>query len=198
MTAGLIIPALWICSGIVLYTGVQAAVVGFIGNRAPLYLTFSLACLCAAGYQLALAQYYRAPSVAAAADALQWQYGFIMLFHPAFFGFVALYTRQRRFKPWLIAITLIFAVLLVVNLASPFSLRFTEMEADGVLRLPWGEALARFRGEAGIWNVLTHLANWAVLGWAMVRTVGQFRRGERRPAMFLAVCVALGSAPRLG
>src|SRR6185436_15040968 len=140
---------------------------------------------------LALAQYYRAPSVAAAVDALHWHFGFIMMFHPAFFGFVALYTGQRRFKPWLIAVTAIFAALFVTCLASPFTLRFTAMEADGVLRLPWGEELAHFRGKAGIWNLLVRLAVWAVLGWAMVRTVIQFRRGERRAAMFLAVCVAL-------
>jgi diguanylate cyclase (GGDEF)-like protein len=191
MAAGLIIPALWICSGIVLYTGVQAAVVGLVGNRVPLYLTFSLTCLCAAGYQLALVQYYRAPSLAVAVAALHWPFGFIMMFHPAFFGFVALYAGQRRFKPWLIAVTAIFAALFVACLASPFTLRFTTMEADGVVRLPWGEALAHFRGEAGIWNLLARLATWAVLGWAMVRTVVQFRRGERRAAIFLAVCVAL-------
>jgi diguanylate cyclase (GGDEF)-like protein len=123
--------------------------------------------------------------------ALHWHFGFIMMFHPAFFGFVALYAGQRRFKPWLIAVTAIFAALFVACMDSPFTLRFTAMEADGVLRLPWGEALAHFRGEAGIWNLLARLASWAVLGWAMVRTVVQFRRGERRAAMFLAVCVAL-------
>ena len=191
MAVGLIIPALWICSGIVLYTGLQAAVVGFVGNRAPLYLTFSLMCLCAAGYQLSLTQYYRAPSVDGAAAALHWQYGFTLMFHPAFFGFVALYAGQRRLKPWLIAVAAVFTALFVVSLVSPFTLRFAAMEADGVLRLPWGETLARFRGEPGIWNGLARLAHWAVLSWAMVRTVVQFRRGEKRPAMFLAVCVTL-------
>jgi diguanylate cyclase (GGDEF)-like protein len=190
----ILIPALWICTGVLLYMSVQAAVMGFAGSRVPLYLTFSLMCLCAAGYQLSLAEYYRAPSAAVAANALQWQSAFISMFHPALFGFVALYTGQRRVKPWLIAVAATFAGVFVVNLASPYSLRFSTLQADGVLRLPWGETLARFRGEASIWNGLARLADWAVLGWAIVRTAVLFRCGERRAATFLAVCVALLAA----
>jgi len=61
----IVIPAFLISAGIVFFTAIQAAVVGIVGHRKPLYLTFSFSCLCAAGFQLGTVGYYKAAKDAA-------------------------------------------------------------------------------------------------------------------------------------
>lgn len=187
----IVIPAYFVSAGIVFYTGLQAAVVGFVGHRVPLYLAFAFTCFCAAGFQLASTGYYLADSVAAASVALHWQVVFVLLFLPAFFVFIALYTGQRRIIPWLLLLTAFSGTLIVGNLLSPYSLRFDTLEAVAPLVLPWGETLAQFSGTPGAGNMLLRAYAWTVLGWAIWRTTVQFRRGERRAALFLAACLLL-------
>ena len=188
----IIIPAFLIGAGIVFYTAVQSAVVGITRRpRMPLYFAFAGACLCAALYQVATAAYYTAESTAAAAVALHWQVASGCLFFPIFFLFVAHYTGQRRIAPWLISVSALFALLLLINAALPYSLRFSTLEPDGMLRLPWGERLAMFKGEPGGWNGLIRLAVLAVFIWAAARSVIQHRRGERRAAWFLLAYLAI-------
>jgi diguanylate cyclase (GGDEF)-like protein/PAS domain S-box-containing protein len=187
----IIIPAYFVSAGIMMYTGVQAVVLRFVGRQRTLYLTFALMCFCAAGYQLTAAGYYMSDTVAEAAVALRWQMMSLMIFFPIFFIFVARYTEQRRIKPWLVFLTLYFGVMLVVNLVSPYSLRFNTLEMTAPLRLPWGEMLNRFNGTPG-WSIeILRMVFSGLIVWVLWRSVLQFRRGERRMALFLAACQVL-------
>jgi transcriptional regulator with GAF, ATPase, and Fis domain len=190
----LVLPAFLVSAGIALYLAVPTTIVALAGHRASLYLSFALICLCAAGYQLATAGYYIAGSVVEAASALHWQVAAMLLFHPAFFAFVALYTGQQRITPWLITTTALFGALLILNFASPHSVRFTTLEMNGMLRLPWGESLARFKGHPGIGNWIAQAAHLAVFVWAISRSVIQYRQGMRRAALFLAAYLPIGIA----
>jgi diguanylate cyclase (GGDEF)-like protein len=190
--ASILIPAFWVSAGIILYTGIQAAVVGFVGHRVPIYLAFAATCFCAALYQIALVGYYTADSLNAAASSLRWQYASIIFYFPAFFVFVAMYTGQQRIKTWLTVITLVFAIPLIANFtSSPYSIRFETLELAAPLQLPWGESLSRFSGSPGLYNGLVRVAYSIILFWALWRTVVQYRRGERRMALFLATCISL-------
>ena len=187
----IILAAFLVSAGIVLYTGVQTAIVGFARQRLPLYLEFSITCFCAAGYQLATAAYYVSDSVPAAAEALRWQMAFVLMFHPAAFAFIAHYTGQRSIKPWLALLALLFGALTIVNFATPYSLRFSALEAAAPLRMPWGETLSGFAGESAIFHWFVRLATLGISLWAVWRTVMQYRRGERRAALFLAASLLL-------
>jgi diguanylate cyclase (GGDEF)-like protein/PAS domain S-box-containing protein len=187
----ILIPAYYISAGIALYTGILAVVMRFVGRQTTLYLAFAAMCFCAAIYQFSAAGYYMSDTVADAAFALRWQVASMMFFFPVFFSFVARYTGQRRIKPWLAVITLFFGVMLVVNLYSPYSLRFSNLEMIAPLRLPWGETLARFSGTAGFGTEILHVVVSVLILWVIWRSVVQFRRGERRMALFLAACQIL-------
>lgn len=182
----IVIPAFLISSGLLFYTAVQAVVVGLVGRHKGLYASFALACLCGGGYQLATAAYYRAGSLAAAADALHWQVASTLVFFPALFGFIAFYTDQRRIRPWYIAVGTVFAVLLVFSLTQPYGARFSSLQLAGVVRLPWGEPLADFRTTPGPWSGANRLAELALFAWAVARTRILYRTGERRAGLFLA------------
>jgi len=182
----IVIPAFLVTAGILFYTAVQAVLVGAFGHRKGLYSAFAIACLSGGGAQLATAAYYTADSVRKAAHALHWQAACIMVFLPAFFVFIAFYTDQRRIKPWSIVVVIVFSLLLFTSLTQPYSARFSSLESGGVMRMPWGELLANFNGTPGRWNGLSRLAALSVFTWAVTRTVIQYRRGERRAALFLA------------
>jgi PAS domain S-box-containing protein len=190
----IVIPAFLISAGIVFYSAVHAAVVGVVGRPKPLYLAFSLTCLCAGIFQVGTVGYYKAGSVAAAAYALHWQAVSFGVLGPALFAFIALYTGQRRIKLWLIGVVTVYALLLVVSLTQPYTARFSTLEMAGVLRLPWGEDLARFKGTPSVWNGLVRLAILSIFIWAAARAAIQYRRGERRAAVFLAAFLVIAVA----
>jgi PAS domain S-box-containing protein len=196
-TVTIVIPAFLISAGIVFYTAVQATAVGIVRRRVPLYFAFALACLCAMVYQLATVAYYTGGSVASAAYALHWQLSAVFVFCPAFFAFTALYTDQQRIAPWLTVVAAFFALLALDNLAQPYGVRFSSLEADGTLRLPWGESLSHFSGAPSGWDAVFHLSGLALLIWAFARAVIQYRRGVRRAALFLAGYLILQTASLL-
>lgn len=187
----IIIPALLISAGITLYTGIQTIIVGSVGRRVPLYLAFAAACFCAALYLFTTYLYYTAASMSAGAAALQWQTAAAIIFFPTLFVFIALYTGQERYKPWLSLLAAVCAGLIVINFTSPYSLRFASLEAVAPLTLPWGEQLTNFSGTFSIWNGIIRILAMAIFAWALWRTITLFKRGERRGAIFLATYLLL-------
>jgi hypothetical protein len=91
----IVIPAYFVSSGIVLFTGILAIVMRIVGRQPSLYLAFAAMCFCAAVFQFTAAEYYMADTVSEAALALHWQITSLTIFFPVFFIFVALYTGQR-------------------------------------------------------------------------------------------------------
>jgi hypothetical protein len=75
----IVMPAYFISAGIMLYTGIHAAMMRFVGRQTTLYLAFAVMCFCAAGYQLTAAGYYLSNNVAEAVVALRWQIASLML-----------------------------------------------------------------------------------------------------------------------
>jgi diguanylate cyclase (GGDEF)-like protein/PAS domain S-box-containing protein len=189
--ASIIIPAYFISAGIALFTGTLAVLMRFVGRQPSLYLAFAAMCFCVTGFQFTVAEYYLADTIAEASIALRWQAAALIIFVPIYFVFVARYTGQQRIKAWLVAIALLYSGMLVANFASPFSLRFSSLDTISPLILPWGEALSRFSGAVGIGNWLYRAATFGVILWALWRSGVQFRRGERRMALFLAACQVL-------
>jgi len=186
-----IIPAFLISAGIVFYLALQAVMVGVLGRHRPIYFAFAVTCLCAVGYQLSTAAYHTAGSVTAAVSALHWQTTSALIFHAAFFGFVALYTEQRRIRPWLIGVSAACLLFLISDWSLPYGLRFSGLVMDGSFRLPWGEPLARFRGTPSALNGWVRAAHSAEFIWAAARCVIQYRGGERRPALFLGTYLGI-------
>jgi PAS domain S-box-containing protein len=186
-----IIPAFLISAGIVFYLGLQAVVVGILGRHRTIYFAFAVTCLCAVGYQLSTAAYYTAGSVTAAVSALHWQTTSVLIFHAAFFGFVALYTGQKSIKPWLIGVSAGCLLFLILDWTLPYGLRFTGLVMDGSFRLPLGEPLARFRGSPSALNGWVRAAHSAEFIWAAARCVLQYRGGARRPALFLGTYLGI-------
>ena len=169
-STSIIIPACFVSAGIASFTGILALLMRFAGRQTAAYPAFAAMCFCVAGFQFAAAEYYMTDTIAQASVALRWQVAALIVFIPAFFIFVARYTRQEHVNSWLVALTLLCGGLLVFNFASPFSLRFSSLQPISPLIMPWGEKLSRFSGTAGIGNWLYRIANLGVVFWALWRS----------------------------
>ena len=187
----IVIPSLWVCAGIVLYTGIQALILAYFRRRTLLHLVFAVSCFCAVVYQIALTQYYLTTEIATAATALRWQFGAIIVFLPSFVFFVVLYSSGSMTRPAVVSISAFFLCLLIINALSPYSMRFSTLAYQGALVLPWGESIATFSGTVHPWNKILRVIYGVILSWALWRTVLQYQQGEKRAAIFLAICVLL-------
>lgn len=187
----IVIPTFWISIGILLFTAIQAAVLGFTWNRKALYWSFTLMCACAIGFQFGMVSYYTADSLPEAATALRLQFGFALAFFPAYFVFIALYSNQPNFKFWFILVALISAVLMVYHFNSPYGLRYETLELSAPLNLPWGETLSRFSGKIGLGGMLLRGFFVVITCWALWRAVVEYRQANQRTALFLMACLGL-------
>lgn len=189
-----VIPAFYICIGIGLFTCVQSALIGFLGHRKLLYLSFAAACFSGLAFQFFAISYYQSNSVEEAATSLRGQIYTNLVFMPFYFCFVASYTDQKKLNPWLALLCIVNGFLLIKNAAAPFSLRFSSLRLEAPLTFPWGEQLSFFRGTFSQENYIFRLSNNIVMAWTIFRAFKIFKSGKRRAAALLAACILSFSA----
>lgn len=86
---------------------------------------------------------------------------------------------------------LFFGMLLVVNLFSANSFRFTTLEWRPPLRMPWGEELQMYSGRMSLLNAVTRVVVLMIFLWTLWRASVLYRRGERRAAVLLSIHMAI-------
>ena len=186
----IVIPAHYAGAGVALF----CAMVALVGFRSTHYRAFIACCICVIVAQLSQIDYYQAQTVAAAARSLMWQTAAFIAAIPALFLFFASYTGQRRIAPWFISIFVACAVILAIHFSLPFGVRFVSLQPAAPFVLPWGETLARYKGEASAWNALVRLSSFLIFVWAVARSVIHYRNGHRRAGILLGVYLLLQSA----
>lgn len=133
---------------------------------------------------------YQATTVTLYVSALKWQLACIYVVAIPLAWFIAAYTGVR--PVWLLLTLNGMAVLaFAINLAASNSLFYTRIEGLTVVALPWGERIPQPTGTAvspWLWLVralllITHL-------YAYGACYSQYRRGERRAALHLALGVS--------
>ncbi|HUP97281.1 MAG TPA: EAL domain-containing protein [Usitatibacter sp.] len=187
----LVVPGYFVCAGILLYTGLTAAIVGTYRQRVPLYLAFAATCLSSASFSVAIASYYLADSVGGAIEALRWASAGAAGFLASIFVFVAIHTRAPRMRRVYLVAGALAAIFLTANFTLPLGTRLASVDTHGWFHMPWGESLFRLEGSVSPWNVAFRLVSAAFVAWAVLRLVDMGRRGQRRDAIFLAMYLLL-------
>ncbi len=123
------------------------------GSLKPALLLFGVACLVIAGQEYAALGVYRAVDIDAYVRAVRLHTVFALTAPVAIVWFVAVYTDMRA--RWLLWIyTGAAASVIVVNLASPATMHFSEVLEVGGVVLPWGERLAQATAIPSRWPPL--------------------------------------------
>ncbi len=183
----LVVPAYFVCAGILLYTGIVSAILGIYRGRAPLHLAFALTCFMSAIMSFCFASYYLASSLHGGIEAQRWTVAASVVFLLGLFVFIGLYTEATRMRGLYAAAAMVGAVLIAATFMLPYGTRFAVVESYGWTHMPWGESLFRLNGEVGLWNYVLRLASVAVLGWCVTRLLKLNRQGRRRDALVLAL-----------
>ena len=187
--------ALGVVAGISFCAGFHHLFSGLSRTREEVSLSFALMGLLLFGYALSGISRYQATSVSDFVIGMKWQIALLFLFAPAFVWFTTSYTglESRRFS---LVMAGLFLVILVVHVASPLGVLYSEIEEIRALTLPWGERYAFPEATPSRWGVLSYLAVAAAIGFVAYACYRQYRRGERRPALILGASMAvfLGTA----
>ena len=183
---GFLIAALYVSAGIAL-TGIVQGVtmITTVNRRSVHFWLYAALCLLIAAFQIEVAGYHTATTLAAAITAEKWLNAMVFVFLPLLFAFVASYTKQPHIKPWLIGLVIVCAALMLANFMMPMGIRFSQASSS-LFQLPWGERLQLLHGKPSSLNMPTYLLFSAVFIWGLYRVATLFRSGERLSAVFMS------------
>ena len=182
----LVVPAYFVCAGILLYTATISVIMGLHRRIEPLNIAFAANCIFSAVVTLGLASYYLATTVTGGLEAMRWATTGSIFFVVSMLAFVALYTEAPDMKQVYAVCATVAVVFLTANFVLPYGVRFSRVDSFSWLHLPWGESLFRLHGTLGAWNITLRVVALAVVVWSVWRLLAQYRRGRRRDALVLA------------
>lgn len=171
------------------YTAVQALLFMLSGYRRRLYGFYAAMSIVVTLLFLVDQRLYTAEAPAAAARLMQWRVALILAFYPALFGFIAIYSGQKRHNIYLLLIAIVTAGLVVFNFGKPYSLRFDSLDGVRMQSTPWGEVFALWHGSVSRWNIVSRCLTTAVLLWGLARSVLLYRQGARRGGTVLGLAL---------
>jgi len=147
-------------------------------------LFFVIMALCAAGGAIAETFIYQASSVAAFNSALKVQLTFHCVMWTALGWFVVYYTgNPKRYA--VIALSTAYGAAIAINLLYPYGVLYGTITDIFQVDLAWGESITYANGTVNKWRFLGDIG-WLLLIYLAVEScLRQYRRGEKRRAVFL-------------
>lgn len=183
---------LFLAAGIAFAAGLQNLVLAACGHRRAIHLHFSMLCILVALFLCADAALYATTSVQSVAAILRFRVTVSLIFLPFFVAFLASYTYQRNYAPWIALISVICGCLVMVNLTmTPYSLRFTSLAFGPPIQMPWGESLKSYTGQISFWNVPLRALFASSMAWGIYRAWVMHRIGKQRTSLLLAGALAM-------
>ena len=146
----IIIPSLYLLIGVSIYSSYTHFSIGLQRPFDYSQLLFGAMALFLTIFVFFHIQSLRAETMDEFVFALRWSLAFSMILLCSMFWFIALHTKRVPL-PVSLGFTLIFAILMSVNLLQPGTLQFRRIEAIAKLRLPWGENLTHAMGSNSGW-----------------------------------------------
>lgn len=191
----IIIPGLYLLSGICLYASVSHLSFGLHRPFDSTHVMFAGLCLLMVPFAISHLLTMQATNISEFIAALKWTLGMIFLFITLFLWFIARYTGKRPL-PFLLVMSLLYATLFVVNLTQPYSLQYDDISELRILRMPWGETFTRAVGHNGDWVRIAIAGVLLAFGYALYALVSLYRSNRNRAAlgMLFAIGVFLVSA----
>ena len=187
----LVVPAYFVCAGILLYTAIVSAIFGMYRGRAPLHLAFAATCLGSAAISFSLASYHMAESVHGGIEALRWTNLGAFLFMLSLVVFVGIYTQARGLRRAYAGFGALMAIFAAADFLLPYGTRFSSIESYGWIHTSWGESLFRLNGPMSAWNYSFRLISLAAVIWSVWRLLALYREGLRRDALVLALYIVV-------
>jgi two-component system, cell cycle sensor histidine kinase and response regulator CckA len=188
--AGLSVAFLYILSGLCVYAMLNHL---SLALRRPIdksNLLLAGMCLVLAILGLSGAAAYRSFTLSEFVPLLKRNITLIFIFFILFQWFVAFFTGYRPRK-WLLVLTLLFALLALMNLFQPYSLQFTVITKMERLHLPWGEDIATPVGLRGFLFWIAAVSVLTALGFALWALSVAWRRDHTHVSLTMLAAMML-------
>lgn len=189
----LLLHTLYVLSGVCAYAGFHHAHVGWRHPLDRTHLLFALMCVTIAMYVVAKAGAYESGSAEALVHRRRWELSFAIAFFVAYPWFVREYAGLR--SAWMpLVLSLLMVTVLMANLLLPYGVGFARLPEFATMTLPWGERVADLRvpqDQRGTWFQAGWLVMLLVFVYGLHASWRQYRRGERRRAVSLAVAIGV-------
>jgi PAS domain S-box-containing protein len=156
------------------------------------HLLFALTALGAAGNVLAELGMLKATTVEGYATALRASFVPLILLVISMPWYIRSYFGTGR-RSLAAAITVVWAVVLIIDAFSPFSPVFSEISGLRITSTPWGEPFALAKGVIHPLNLVISVGDLIFLVFVVDASATFWRRGERRRAMLFSIGIVGGS-----
>lgn len=184
MVYQIINPGLYLLAGIMLYAAVYHFAFAINPPHNRMQILFSGMCLLAASIAIFHARTLTASSIPEFTGALKLNIDSMLLFVILFLWFVALYT-DMLLKPFMVGVSMLLAVLAMVNQALPNSIQYEHIDLLYSFQLQWGERISRVVGSHGYWAYIAVATILLVFGYALYAMVNKYLRTRR----FVDLCM---------
>jgi PAS domain S-box-containing protein len=174
------------CAAASLMLALMQGFLWFHERRSLVYLLMSLACLSAAATAMSELSLMHASSTAIYGEVLRWQnLAVFLLLVPLVW---AVYLHLGTGRRWLaLVVTMLWAIAIVINFTSPYSVVFAEIQALRQLPTFWGETFVGAVGTRNPWLILTEFASLLILVYFADAAARSWRRGRHRGAIAVAI-----------
>lgn len=184
------LPTLWMAAGVCVFAGAHFLYVGRSRDSGWLYPAFGLLCLSVGAY-IGVSALMQTPEMQASYALLERLHvGLACVVYPVAVWFLANYSGWQGSRPWVIATSLVFGILLVLNFYTPDGLLLAGFVEQPALILPWGEQINQFTGPPSPFAVYFYAATMVVFliafrcCWALRRTA---QRARAKPLLIYLV-----------
>jgi len=185
-----IVPGLYLVSGVSACAFAQQLGLGTASSSSRSHLFLALICLIWVPGAIFLAQTMHAATEAQLVPALKNNIDASLAVAALLPWFIAWQTGVR-FMRFLIALSVLFGVLIVVNEVSPYGLQYERIEEIYQQQLPWGETLTRVRGPAGPWMSAAFLSVLAAFGYVLGALLDSYRRARSTKTLWMLAAFGL-------
>jgi diguanylate cyclase (GGDEF)-like protein/PAS domain S-box-containing protein len=179
-----------VLAGIAAYGTVQHWIFAETSPNRLSYLLFSGMCLAIILYAISGASDLHSADDAEYIRFLRTTLSAGLLLIALFLWFIATYTGKQAWRA-VLGVTLLIAVLFLVNLTAPYTLQYDHFDGLYKLRLPWGEVIMRGIGHNGPWAYLAIATVFAVFAYAIYALTDLYRRSGRRVVAWMLFATAL-------
>jgi len=184
-----------ILSGVCLYAGIHFLLhfwhSRLAGAANPLYLLFGFMCLFAIGYICSELAAYNSHTAQDYVLAFKWRGFFTMALFMIWPWFVDRYTNLGS-KILTTGLSLFFVVVGLIDLVRPYGSLFNSLPILSVLSFPWGEQVS-FQNHVQMnqYSVARWLGVLLLISFTLYASYQQYRRGQRRAAIWLAGAILI-------
>ena len=184
--SAILVPSLYVMSGVCAFAALHHGLAVMQRRVSQTHLLFAVLCGVVMAYILIRAGAYQAQTVEALVALRKWEVVGVCLIYMIFPWFIAGFTgvRPRRF---LIALSVFWSLILVVNLILPYGAQFADLPRLTYFDLPWGERVVDLRVfHPSLVHKIALLAILAIMAFGVHASIDQYRRGLKSRARSLS------------